>query len=67
MAACFDPRHGVRAVHGGHTVDLVICFECLSLKVYRDAAWVHNGDLANRQEPAVSALYEDQGLRIDGR
>jgi hypothetical protein len=26
--ACFNPRHGIHASHGGKTVDLVICFEC---------------------------------------
>jgi len=29
--ACFDPRHGIRAVKGGTNVDLVICFECLTI------------------------------------
>lgn len=27
-AACFQPRHGIRAVHGRRTVDTLICFEC---------------------------------------
>ncbi len=29
--ACFDPRHGIRAVKGGTKVDLVICFVCLTI------------------------------------
>ncbi len=29
--ACFDPRHGIRAVKSGINVDLVICFECLTV------------------------------------
>jgi hypothetical protein len=33
-AACFNPRHGVRGVVDGKTVDLVICFECYSLQVF---------------------------------
>jgi hypothetical protein len=28
VAACFIPRHGIRATHGGKVVDLVACFEC---------------------------------------
>jgi hypothetical protein len=35
-AACFNPRHGIRATHDGKTVELVICFECLTLHVYVD-------------------------------
>jgi len=34
VAACFRPRHGIRASHEGKSVDLVICFECYSLRVY---------------------------------
>jgi hypothetical protein len=33
-AACFDPHHGIRAVRKGRILDLVICFECLKIKVY---------------------------------
>jgi hypothetical protein len=35
-AACFDPRHGIRATHKGKSVDLVICFECLQIEIYVD-------------------------------
>jgi hypothetical protein len=35
-AACFNPRHGIRARAEGKTLDLVICFECLSIQVYLD-------------------------------
>ncbi len=34
VAACFNPRHGIRVTHDGNTYDLVICFECLSATVY---------------------------------
>src|SRR6266511_2767014 len=33
-AACFNPRHGLRAEMNGKSVDLVICFECSGLIVY---------------------------------
>jgi hypothetical protein len=33
-AACFNPRHDIRATHEGKTVDLVICYECFSLQVF---------------------------------
>src|SRR5262245_57933232 len=35
-AGCFNPRHAIRVVHEGKTIDLVICFECLSVTVYVD-------------------------------
>jgi hypothetical protein len=33
-AKCFEPRHAVRATHGGKTIDLIICFECSWIYVY---------------------------------
>jgi hypothetical protein len=36
MAKCFWPRHAVRAVEQGKTVDYVICFECYQLQVHLD-------------------------------
>jgi hypothetical protein len=46
-AKCFDPRHGIRAKHDGKIVDLVICFECGWIYVFRD-------DKAERQGVAVT-------------
>ena len=34
VAACFNPRHGIRVTRAGKTTDLVICFECLSVNAY---------------------------------
>jgi len=34
VAMCFNPRHGIRAGTGDQTVDLIICFECLSIEIY---------------------------------
>jgi hypothetical protein len=36
VAACFNPRHGIRATLAGETVDLVICFQCLSMETYTE-------------------------------
>jgi len=35
--ACFNPRHGVTARHGKEIVELLICFECRSLRIYGTA------------------------------
>ncbi|MEZ6018150.1 MAG: hypothetical protein R3F49_23800 [Planctomycetota bacterium] len=63
-AACFAPRHGVRAITEGHTVDLLICFQCLSMRVYADGVSRDSGDLASTQEPEVSGIFRAQGLSI---
>jgi hypothetical protein len=33
---CFNPRHGLRVEKGGHRYDLVVCYECAQVRVYRD-------------------------------
>ncbi len=34
VAGCFKPRHGIRAHLKDKKVDIVVCFECLSMTVY---------------------------------
>jgi hypothetical protein len=34
VAACFNPRHGIRVKAGDKTLDLVICFECYQVEVH---------------------------------
>jgi len=36
VAGCFLPRHGIRIQSGKQTVELVICFQCLSVQAYLD-------------------------------
>jgi len=33
-AACFNPRHGIRASRKGETMDLVICFQCSQIHIH---------------------------------
>ena len=46
-AACFNPRHGLRASSPQGTVDFVICFECAGVEVYysKEGATKANTDL----------------------
>ncbi len=34
LPACFSPRHGIHAVAGSQSVDLVICFHCEQFEIY---------------------------------
>jgi hypothetical protein len=34
VAACFEPRHGLRMIQGDQKTDFVICYTCLSIDVY---------------------------------
>ena len=35
IAACFNPRHGIRVTTDGVVYDMVICYECMSAEIYR--------------------------------
>jgi hypothetical protein len=36
VADCFNPHHGIRLRNGAVTTDLVICFQCLQVQVFKD-------------------------------
>lgn len=62
-AACFNPRHGIRAVHEGKTVDLVICFECFQVQIFvgeeQDSVL-----LTDSPQPAFDKLLTDAGVPL---
>ena len=64
VAACFNPRHGLRVAADGSTWELLICYECLSMQVYRDGERVEGHRTAESVEPQVSATYRAAGLEI---
>lgn len=35
-ASCFDPHHGLRVIKGKDKVDLVVCFECADIHIYKN-------------------------------
>lgn len=35
-AKCFWPRHAIRAVENGKTIDYVVCFECLQIHIFQE-------------------------------
>ncbi len=42
VAACFNPRHGIHLQRAKESVDLVICFECAQVEVFKDGKKVSN-------------------------
>src|SRR5262245_44192703 len=58
VAACFNPRHGLKATKGDKTVELVICFECYQVEVWlgenRDSVLV-----TRSPQPAFDKVLKD--------
>ena len=62
-AACFNPRHGIRATYDGKSVDLVICFECAQFKVFLDKGDKGTGLLINaKPQVAFDKVLKDAGI-----
>jgi len=36
---CFNPRHGLHVDQAGHSIDFVICFECIQVQAYGFKPW----------------------------
>lgn len=68
VAACFDPRHGIRAVKEGKVLDMLICYECLQVEIHYSELVEEKGRLgvltANTVEPDVTRIYRSAGLAI---
>ena len=67
FAACFNPRHGIRALRGESIVELVICFQCNTVRLERPGAPRLLLPISPKVEPEMSALYASVGLTIHGR
>ena len=59
VAACFNPRHGVRIVHDKKTYDLVICYECLSANVFEGEKRLGQFLTARGPETTLNKTLED--------
>lgn len=64
VAACFNPRHGLRVTVDGSDWDFLICYECLSMKVYRDGDGQGGHLTVQSVEPKVTAVFAAAGLQI---
>lgn len=59
---CFNPRHGIRAISGNETVDLVICFQCFQIQTHASCG---RDVLTSRSpESAFDRALERAGLPI---
>ena len=65
-ANCFWPRHVVRVVKGGETIDMVICFECSRYEVYREGKrTTETTQLLSRDDESLfDKLLSDAGIPL---
>src|SRR5690606_36458438 len=63
VAGCFDPRHALRVVSGGHTYEFLLCYDCNGIAVFRDT--VRLTTLGATGSPQVlNKLMKEKGLEL---
>lgn len=64
VAACFDPRHGIRASRGGDSLDLVVCFECAQIYIYSDGKRAESVLVSGSPEPVFDRILTAAGVEL---
>lgn len=62
-AACFSPRHAIRATSKGKTVELVICFDCYGFRGSAPNGWI-GGAVTKAPRETFNRVYTAAGLNI---
>lgn len=64
VAKCFDPRHGMRAIVDGKTVDLVICFRCMHVRYHMGDKKPEYFRITKSPEPTFDKILTDAGVKL---
>jgi hypothetical protein len=70
LARCFDPHHGIRAVQGKSTLDLVICFLCSQMRVYftdSNTTVCRGSDIAGQPAATFDRIVREAGVPLGDR
>jgi hypothetical protein len=62
-AFCFHPRHILRAHRGEKNVELVICFECVTLHAYRPEGGYLSYPISLAAEPLLKKILAEAGIK----
>jgi hypothetical protein len=63
---CFIPRHAVRSVKGGGTVEMLICFQCRIYEIYRDGKpdRAGSGLISQNAKTLLNTTLTDAGVPL---
>jgi len=64
IAACFTPRHAIRAVKGTHVAEIIVCFQCLRVQVLRDGREIDTLLTTALPQPVFNTILRDAGIRV---
>jgi hypothetical protein len=61
---CWMPRHVLRVVKAGDTIDVAVCFECHSYRLYRDGKDAGGGMISPAGQPRLDQLLTEAGIPL---
>lgn len=62
--ACFNPRHGIRVTHAGVVTDLVMCFECRQVQVWRGGQEIASFLVSDSPQPVFDEVLKSAGVPL---
>lgn len=63
IAACFWPRHGMRAEKKGRTIDYVICFECSQVRASEGSSMISK-PFSREWQPVLDKYLREAGITL---
>ncbi len=64
MAKCFWPRHAIRAIENGKTIDYIICFECSRFREFLGDKQQREVPINPMAQPTFDTPLRDLGIPI---
>ena len=62
--ACFNPRHGIRVTHADVVTDLLICFECRQVQVWRGGQKIAYFLVSESPQPVFDEVLKSAGVPL---
>jgi len=63
-AACFDPRHAIRAKHKGDIYGVILCFQCERAVVTRGTESVADFPIGSGYQPPFDKVLTEAGITL---
>jgi hypothetical protein len=63
-AVCFSPRHGIRAVKNGQTLDILICFQCAQQEIFLNNKEVSGSHFGSIHQPELDAILSEANVPL---
>jgi len=66
-ADCFWPRHAFSTTHDGHRYDILVCFQCYQVEVYREGKKqsAYSFLIGRSPQPLFDQILTDAGVPLD--